>query len=419
MLAAYKTLFSKFMLFYYGFFGVTLFLNASVHAVDGPFPNPLAYWTTLSAESIFFARIGGLGMLILVLSPAYFDMAHSGFIKATLAVNTVIWLVFIVYSFYPPAAMATAISLVWKAQTLFAGAVVGCSVLEYNSLFELPSARDLPVFINNFAKFLAIYFGGFAVALMTIPDILFGPPSPLAYWTVWGDLAMLPARSFGFTMLAVIVCGYLWHEDRKFLKMTNIFNLIFIPFFIQPAFYGGESAVAWIWQAQLALQIPIALINLHLEYMGRLADWGSLKFSCPACGLNVETFLMVNLFFYLPFVLAFLTDPNAMFGPSAPSGMPMFTEDMNETALWFGRSWAVGTLLVVLGPYLFGFAPIKVAKQLLILYASSVPLFVYYLMTSTIFNPTMVIPMTLLNVFFLAWNAYLVYQSTSQGEPLL
>ena len=37
--------------------------------------------------------------------------------------------------------------------------------------------------------------------------------------------------------------------------------------------------------------------------------------------------------------------------------------DIDEAALWHGRAWAITVLMVVLGPYVFGFPAIKVTKQ--------------------------------------------------------
>ena len=47
-------------------------------------------------------------------------------------------------------------------------------------------------------KYLSIaalfYFGGFAVALLAAPDVIFGPPSPLAYWTEVDEAATYAAQ---------------------------------------------------------------------------------------------------------------------------------------------------------------------------------------------------------------------------------
>lgn len=50
-------------------------------------------------------------------------------------------------------------------------------------------------------KYLSIaalfYFGGFAVALLAAPDVVFGPPSPLAYWTEVDEAATCAAQFCG------------------------------------------------------------------------------------------------------------------------------------------------------------------------------------------------------------------------------
>ena len=64
-----STVFTTFMILYYGFFGITLLVYPRLHCADGPFPNPLAYWTTISDETEFVFRLAGTAILTLVIGP--------------------------------------------------------------------------------------------------------------------------------------------------------------------------------------------------------------------------------------------------------------------------------------------------------------------------------------------------------------
>ena len=56
--------------------------------------------------------------------------------------------------------------------------------------------------------------------------------------------------------------------------------------------------------------------------------------------------------------------------------------------------WAAATFLIVLGPYLFGAAPARVAKQIVLNYVASCAIFGYALYKTTLFNTIVMGPMT-------------------------
>jgi hypothetical protein len=396
-LNAYTTLFTKVMCLYWGFFGITLMMYPQLFTQDGlPFVNPTAYWTTLSPETIFAFRMTGGSFLLIALAPKYFRMGVDGFVKMMLVGNFLVFNLFLYYGFYKP--LDTAVPMMWKAQGYLCGAVLGWNIVEAVYPYQLKT---------NFNLFLAFFFGGFGVNLVSAPSLVFGPPSPIAYWNEWGDLADMAARSLGVTILVLVSYGCYLHDSDSFIKQMNMFNLVNLGLFVIPAYFGGDSAVTWIWQAQCVMQVPIVIVNLVLR---SALPKPKFDFSLPKpCGLNAQTFMYVNLWFYLPFVLAFATKPNLVFGPSTP-GIPMFLEDMNETAVWFGRSWALGIFFMVLGPFAFGMQARLCAKQMLVSYIFTCSLFVYEILTTSIFNLTLVIPMTGINFIFLIWNTIVVYR---------
>ena len=396
-LNVYTTLFTKVMCLYWGFFGITLVAYPKLFAVDGlPISNPTAYWTTLSPETCFAFRLAGGSFLLIAFAPKYFRMGLDGFVKMMLFGNFLTFNLFLYYGFYKP--FDTAVPMMWKAQGYICAAVLGWNIVEFVYPYQLKT---------NFNLFLAFFFGFFGVALSAAPSIMFGPPSPVAYWNEWGDLPDMAARSLGFTVLTLVSYGCYLHDSDSFIKQMNMFNLINLGLFSIPAYFGGSSAVTWIWQAQCVMQVPILIINVALRVQ---LPKPKFDFSLPKpCGLNAQTFMYVNLWFYLPFVLAFAYKPNLVFGPSTP-GVPMFLEDMNETAVWFGRGWAIGIFLMVLGPFAFGMQSRLCAKQMLVSYIATCSLFVYELLNTSFFNLTLVIPMTCINFVFLIWNTVVVYR---------
>merc|ERR1719355_236462 len=86
----------------------------------------------------------------------------------------------------------------------------------------------------------------------------------------------------------------------------------------------------------------------------------------PVFAMTADSFVFVSLVFFTPFVLGFLTIPNQLFGPAAISGVPMFTEELNETTLWFGKAWAASIFLIAIGCACFGHKAINVTKQLML-----------------------------------------------------
>lgn len=390
-------LFDNFMMFYFGFFGVTCLLYPSVHAQDGPFPNPMAYWTTIAPATDFTFRIAGIVMTTLAIGPKFLGVGEEAFVNQMLFVNILFMFLFIYFSFYAP--LETAVDWVWEMQAYLASALAGWCVIEkYNGM-------DAPKLVSGFARFLALFFSFFGVSLVAAPELLFGPPSPFAYWNEWGEAALLTGRSLGCSLLALVGVGYLFMETDAFIRQAALFNVANLALFVLPAYNSAGAAVAWIWKAQVAMQVPITLVNLFL-ISGAVSSVKaySVSLSMPkSCGLNAETFVFVNIFWFLPFLAGFLIDPNAMFGPSGmmPSGLAMFTSEMNETAIWFGRAWATACFTTVMGAALFSHPHSKVCKQLFVFYVTSTALFVGAVTTGTFFNPTVMLPMTALNVVFL------------------
>ena len=65
-------------------------------------------------------------------------------------------------------------------------------------------------------------------------------------------------------------------------------------------------------------------LHVHGTCMARAYRFGPF--------LSAETFLATNLLFYIPFVGAFATDPNMVFGPATPTGFPMCTTGGDRTS---------------------------------------------------------------------------------------
>ena len=97
----------------------------------------------------------------------------------------------------------------------------------------------------------------------------------------------------------------------------------------------------------------------------------------------------------------------------------MFLVELNESAIWFGKAWAIGCGLLVLGPYLFGVGPGLTSKQLLFAYTFNIGLFVYAIMNYSVLNIMMVGPMTGLNVLFLIWNIKVVIEEDKKGDRFI
>jgi hypothetical protein len=436
VLDSYPSVFAKFMLFYYGFFGITLSVYPKVHAADGPFPNPMAYWTTIGPDLEFGFRIAGIATLAVAFGPMFDLLGHQklgalkveGGVKEMLAdggkmsfcfqllfVNAAIFIVFLYYSFYAP--LDNAAVLIWKCQTGFGGAILAWNLIE-------AFGTDTAVTAPHFAQFVTAFFGFFAVSLFVAPSFFFGPPSPVAYWTVWTDLGVFCARSVGASLMCLLFVGYYLYAvktilNEGFMKQIGFLSLANLPLFILPAFYGGASPVSWIWQAQLMIQIPISIYAVFvLLHLAQPAWKLTLKVPEPF-GANVETFNFISLLWIVPFCIGFISDPNALFGPSSTiTPIPMFLTDLDETALWFGKVWAMNTFVIVVGPYLFGLPALSVAKQLCTSFLVNNGLFVHALLTTTSFNPLMMWPLTGFNTVLLAFGLYVASPGVS-GQPLL
>jgi hypothetical protein len=409
------SLFTTLMIFYYGFFGITLLVWPWVHAQDGPFYNPLAYWTTISDDLAFGFRVCGAAFLTLVKAP-FFDEIFGGpgvkmmaFTRQMCMANLLLAAIFWYYSFYAP--LDTAVPLVWKAQAVFQSFLAGWSITEVVS--SSSALKDM------YTLFTAFYFGFFALSLASVPALLFGPPSPFTYWETWAPLSVFCGRCLGVGMLCAFILGYvLFSKFDGFVKMCTVWNVAIFGLATLPAYFqDGPSSNATMWQIQLCMQIPIVTVALYLELVGETGPW-SFSLPCPQWGVNASTFLFVSLFWYLPFVLAFYTDPNMIFGPSTPTGFPMFTMDIDETGLWFGKAWATVVLLVALGPYLFGLPAVKVVKQLTVAYFLFICYFIFYIATETFMNIMVVGPLVFVNFVFLAAGVYLSLPAQSGEEYL-
>ena len=405
------TIFTTFMVLYLGFFGLTLLFYPYIHAADASPWNPAAYWTTISPSTAFAFRIAGGAFLTLILGP-FLDEIFGGvgvlmkaFTRQCLIVNFIAFFLFLYFSFYAP--LDDAIPFIWKGQTIFAGFVLAWSIIEAIPLQYLP---------GSYVLFNVLMYSGFGVGLTAIPDLAFGPPSPVAYWNEWGPLDLLTGRSLGLSLLILVTLGAVYASGPGFCKQVTAFNLINLGLFVIPAFYGGASAVTSMWLIQFVFTVPIVLVGIYLELVGATGTWAP-AFSCPACGLNVESFNMFNLFFYLPFAAGFLSPyANLMFGPNTPTGFPMFNQEFGETALWFTKAWATCVLLLTLGPYLFSLSPVKTAKQMALAYIVFTGLFIYTLVTTDLFNMVMMGPLTGLNVVLAIVG---VYVSATSSEGLL
>jgi hypothetical protein len=407
------TVFTVFMILYYGLFGITLAVYPSVWALDGPFPNPMAYWKTVTPDTQFAFHMIGVAFLVLVLGPFLDDIfggagvKFKAFTQQMLLINIFLFFIFLYYAYYAP--LANAVGFMWKFQACFCGFIVGWNILEGTGA----TCKDI------YALFTAGYFGFFAVGTMSIPSILFGPPSPVAYWQTWTELSLLTCRSFGAAMFCCFILGYVYYGGTGgYCKMCTLINLVFLGLFIHPAYFGGSAAVAGMWEIQMAMQIPIVVLGVFLELTGSTGPW-TPSFSL-SCGANASTFNFVNLLFQLPFAIAFFSVPDLMFGPANPMGMGIFTVDLDEPALWHGKAWAAVLFMVVIGPYLFGVPAIKTTKQMTVAYGLFCALFAYVVFVAEyeIFNTMVFYPLAGLNLVFFLAGLYLCLPAQA-GEPML
>ena len=254
------TFFTTFMVLFYGFFGLTLLINPSIHALDGPFPNPMAYWTTIDENTTcaicivhtaldtlicirlshrpcesaypldgsppdcsrsFAFRLAGACFLTLVLGP-FTDELFGGvgvqmkaFTEQMFIANLLGFFIFVFYGFWSP--LATAVPFMWRGQ-----AVLASVILAWN-LIELVTGSQLKAYYSDIN---AALYGFFGISLVAAPKLFFGPGSPVAFWSDWDDLSLFTARSLGFALLAIAGMGFYYMEKNAFCKQMTFFNLV-------------------------------------------------------------------------------------------------------------------------------------------------------------------------------------------------
>jgi hypothetical protein len=312
------------------------------------------------------------------------------------------------YSFYAP--IPTAAPLVWEVQTITCGLICGWNLVEAVPALTLAS---------GYALFNALMFGFFGITLATVPSLLYGPPSPIAYWTVWEDIDLLAARGLGIAMIGLVLIGYYYYRAAggSFCKQMTIWNLILNGLLCIPAFYGGESSVESMWLIQLCVDLPVLIVGIFLEINGATGKW-VIDFKCPECGLNCPSLNYFFLIWYLPFILGFYINPNYMFGPAGPMPVSMFLVPFGETSLFFTKVWVTAMLVTVLGPFVFGLSHASVAKQLMFAHLAYFGLFLYVLLEQEIMNVLLMGPLSGLNLVFFLLALYAVLPAQS-GEELL
>ena len=286
------TYFTAFIILYYTFFGLTTLIYPYVHAVDGPFPNPVAYFTTITTEQAFAFRLFGAALITIVVGP-WLDEIFGGagvsmmaFTRQMMVLNTIFLFMFLYYSYYAP--LATGVPMMFNVQAITNGLIFAWNFI------EVTDAGMATYYVLGTCGM----FGFFAVGLISVPDLLFGPPSPIAYWTSWNDLAMMTARSLGLgtpapsklptslgdtshtllTMLPLVprrmpsspyfpwchvagmfvlfILGYLYcGKTAGYAKLCTVWNILLLAFCSQPAYFGGDASVASMWEIQFVFQV--------------------------------------------------------------------------------------------------------------------------------------------------------------------
>jgi len=411
------TVFTTFMIIYYGFFAITCIAYPEVHMVGGlPFDNPLAYWTTITPALEFALRGMGCAFFVLIMGP-FLDEIFGGagvsmmaFTRQMCLLNALFTLMFLYYGYYAPP--AAAVVFMFQIQAGVSAFLLGWSILEVSGSW----------LTDYYSAFTSLYFGFFAVGLSTVPDLLFGPASPLTYWKEWEPLDLMIARCVGYSMAAMFLLGYLYFgKTDGYAKMCTAWNVAIFGLCVIPAYFGGASAVAKMWEIQFLAQIPIVIVGLLLVLGGATGPWKCAFKPPAACGFNAETFCFFNLFWFLGFAIPFIVDPNFVFGvssPIMPAGLTMFLVDVGETGLWFSKVWAVLVMILACGPYLFETSYVKTAKQFTLLYVGFAGMFAYVLLTEEIANPIQIIPLACVNVLLFVWGLVAVLPANS-GEAML
>ena len=182
----------------------------------------------------------------------------------------------------------------WQAQTALAGLILAWNLIE---------AVGVEALVIFYARYNAAQYGLFGLTLISAPSLFFGPPSPVAYWSEWGELALMAGRGLGVGLTGVVLVGYYYH-GAALCKLLTAFNVLNVALFAMPAFYAGASAVVPMWQIQLMLTLPLVVVGVYIEVIGATGPW-SLKLGCPAWGANLETFNFVNALWFVPFVIGF------------------------------------------------------------------------------------------------------------------
>lgn len=409
------TVFTTAMICYWGFFAVTLIINPSVHALDGPFPNPMAYWKTLTENETMIFRIAGCAFLTLLVGP-FFDEIFGGvgvkmmaFARQMCFINLLSLFIFLWYSFYSP--LDTAVTFMWEIQAAVCGLLVGWSVVEVVDSAETIKTLYVVATVGLFA-----FFG---LGLIAAPSLLFGPPSPVKYWNTWTDLTILLSRGVGIVMTCTFLVGYfVVGKSAGFAKLCTAFNLgVTTLLVLAVTTLNGPSSVDSMFKIQVCFNLPFVVVGLYLELAGLTGAW---EFKCagPKWGANAETYCMLNVIFNVPFAIGFLTVPNMLFGPSSISGMAMFTSNIDETGLWFGKVWGLCVFLITVSPYVFGFPYIKTTKIATAAYLLYCGLFAYGLFVLDVFNFLLVAPLAFLQVLFFGAGLFLSLPAQA-GEAML
>jgi hypothetical protein len=408
------TIFTSFMTFYLGFFGITLAVYPWAFAADGAIPNPMPYWTTISDELAFGFRIAGIGFLTLVIGPYLDDIfggagvAMSAFARQMFVANLLTLLVFTYYTFWAP--LDTIIPAVWMGQTYFAAFLVGWSVIEI-------AGKDLAYF---YTLFTSLEFGGFSLCLMSVPALLFGDASPFTYWHEWPETALMTARFLGSVMFAVFVLGYYLQGNKAgYCKTCTLWNVGITALTVVNAYFGGSSSNPSMWEIQICMQIPFVVIGLYLELTGSTGGFALASLAPKPCGGNVATYNLASFIWLIGFVPIMYSDPNLIMGPNSITGFPMFLQELTETALWFGKAWALAVTLMVSGPYLFGFDHLKVAKQNAFGFlAFSVIFGVSWFVYPGVMNPITMLPLAGVNVLLGIFGLVVVLPGNNGGASM-
>merc|ERR1740138_814188 len=167
------------------------------------------------------------------------------FTRQMMVLNTIFLFMFLYYSYYAP--LATGVPMMFNVQAITNGLIFAWNFI------EVTDAGMATYYVLGTCGM----FGFFAVGLISVPDLLFGPPSPIAYWTSWNDLAMMTARSLGLGMFVLFILGYLYcGKTAGYAKLCTVWNILLLAFCSQPAYFGGDASVASMWEIQFVFQIP-------------------------------------------------------------------------------------------------------------------------------------------------------------------